>query len=616
MFQGNAISDRTMLRLARLTLLLLFATATWAQQPATQTLKPAGPTLGTITGRVVSPGGEPLTGATVYVSTIGAMVPPRSVAVDSSGSFRLEGLDVGVYLVSANVPGFVSETPTLPNDPRRYHHTGDSVTLTLIKGGVITGVVTTGTNAPVVATNVRAFRVRDENGQPLRGLIQFRDRVTDDRGVYRIYGLQPGVYVVSAGGPDRFYGQSSLSAYDNDAPTYAPSSTRDTASEISVHSGEEATVDIEYRGEAGHAISGTLAGVSQSPSTFVNVTLTDVRTRASLMGTPAASFNNYTFAFYGVADGEYELLAQRYSSTGGDASASEPRLVKVQGGDLTGITLTLVPLASIAGRIILESNPPADCVKHRATALPETVITARRLNKETEPAAAKTAKVQPAPRVPLAYVSQNVDSVPDGNGEFTLRSLQAGTYRIEPQPPGAGWYVRSIALGPAPQVTTAAQGSDSKIARDGITLKSGERVSGLSVIVTEGAAMLRGRITIADAEQLPSGLRIHLAPAERERAVDVLRFAEAPVNSDGTFAIGNIAPGHYRAIVRTTANGSSEPTLPIALQDAARADLLREAETAGAAIEFKACQRIVDFELHYVASSPASPVNRPAKVPR
>lgn len=612
MFPGNANSGRMMLRLARLTLLLLFATATWAQQPATQTLKPPAPPSGTITGRVVSPGGEPLQGATVYLSTIGAMAPPRSAVVDSSGGFKLDGLDVGVYLVSANCPGFVSESPT-PNDPRRYHHTGDSVTLTLIKGGVITGTVTTATNAPAVAANVRAYRVRDENGQPLRGIIQFRDRITDDRGVYRIYGLQPGIYVVSAGGPDRYYGQAGLSAYDNDAPTYAPSSTRDTASEISVHSGEEIAVDIEYRGEAGHAISGTLAGVPQSQSSFSvggQITLTDVRTRATMMYTSAGSFNNYNFAFYGVADGEYELLAQRYSPTSRDASASEPRRIKVQGGDLTGITLTLMPLASITGRVLLESTPPADCVKRRATALPETVIGARRLNQQAKPAAGKAAKAQPAPQVPLAYVNQNVDNVPDAKGEFTLGSLHGGTYRIEVQPPGAGWYVRSIALGPAPPTITSGQTPDSKIARDGITLKSGERVSGLSVIVTEGAATLRGRITIADGGQLPSGLRIHLVPSERERAADVLRFAEAAVNSDGTFAIGNIAPGRYRALARIAADNDAQPTLSMALQDAGRANLLREAESSAPAIELKTCQRITDYELRYTALSPARSVTR------
>ena len=47
-----------------------------------------------------------------------------------------------------------------------------------------------------------------------------------------------------------------MSATEFDAPTYAPSSTVDTAAEIQVRTGEETTVDIRYRSEPGHSISG------------------------------------------------------------------------------------------------------------------------------------------------------------------------------------------------------------------------------------------------------------------------------------------------------------------------------------------------------------------------
>ena len=187
---------------------------------------------------------------------------------------------------------------------------------------------------------------------------------------------------------------------------------------------------------------------------------------------------------------------------------------------------------------------------------------------------------QPAPQVPLAYVNQIVDSVPDAKGEFTLGSLHGCTYRIEVQPPGAGWYVRSIALGPAPQVTSAAQASDSKIARDGLSIKLGERVSDLIISIAEGAAGFRGRIKVAEGEHLPGRLRVYLVPSERERANDLLRFAEAAVNDDGTFAFGNIAPGRYRALTRIAADNDAQPTLSMALQDADRANLLREAEAS------------------------------------
>ena len=62
--------------------------------------------------------------------------------------------------------------------------------------------------------------------------------MTDDRGIYRAYGLQPGVYIVSIDSGDGL--QPSARHY--------PSATRDTATEINVRSGEEVSgVDIPSR---------------------------------------------------------------------------------------------------------------------------------------------------------------------------------------------------------------------------------------------------------------------------------------------------------------------------------------------------------------------------------
>src|SRR4030095_10196519 len=138
----------------------------------------------------------------------------------------------------------------------------------------------------------------------------FRERATDDRGVYRFYGLSPGSYLVWAAKPR--IGLLAPTAYDNDTPTYSPSSTRDTASEVVVRDGEEITADIQYRAEPGHAISGKVVGVLESQTQFslgASINLIDVRDRSSLVGTSANSNDNFSFAIYGVADGEYELSA-------------------------------------------------------------------------------------------------------------------------------------------------------------------------------------------------------------------------------------------------------------------------------------------------------------------
>src|SRR6266852_908475 len=173
----------------------IFAATIAAQQPAGNSSQTKSPATGAITGRVVSEG-QPVSGATVFVVAIGSTNGQRT-GTDNDGTFKAEGLDAGAYHVSANSPGYVSEgSSTIPNNPATYFRPGDSVTLTLIKGGVISGTVTNGAGEPVVNATVRVWRIRDSEGKPIQSGVQTRDRVTDDRGYYRLYGLQAGSYVV------------------------------------------------------------------------------------------------------------------------------------------------------------------------------------------------------------------------------------------------------------------------------------------------------------------------------------------------------------------------------------------------------------------------------------
>lgn len=580
---------------------LLSVVAARAQEAAPEKV-PSASLSNTLTGHVVGQGGETINGATIFASQVGVIAQSRTTAVDSSGNFKLDGLDAGVYFVSASLPGFVSP-PTSPDEPRHYYRPGDSVALTLIKGGVITGTVTTATNGPVVAAAVHAFRIKDVNGQAEPVPVQPRERQTDDRGIYRFYGLPPGTYVVSVGGPSRSYAGIFSGTYDSDVPTYAPSSTRDTAMEVLVHSGEEMTADIQYRGEPGQTISGTLAGLVQSTSQGLGIatgtiTLTDVRSRSVVMSVSASSVTNNSFGFSGVPDGEYELLGQEFLQSR-DVLASEPIRVKVQGADITGINLTVSPLASVGGRVVLESNPPADCVKHRAYALPETVINVRRSKSETNSSTGKSAQGPPILEIPLGYSNQSADSVPDAKGDFLLRNLRRGNYRIDSQLPGTGWYLRSISIG---NPNTTVKASDPNIPRDGINLKPGEKVSGLNVILTEGAARLRGHLSGAEGQRMPAGLRVYLVPAERENAENVLRFFETAAEADAGFAIDNIVPGRYWII--TSASLSDPAKVKSVRQDSAlRARLVREAEALKKEISFKPCEQTKDYELPWATQS-------------
>src|ERR1041384_7603738 len=158
--------------------------------------------------------------------------PPRSTLFPYTTLFRSAHRQGDVPLFSD------------PDEAERIYHAGDSVTLVLTKGGVITGTVTDQAGEPIVGVNVHAQVVHIANALPFPyNLINPSDS-TDDRGVYRIYGLPEATYVVWAGGSNQSF-TSNVDPFADDVPTYAPASTRDTAQEIVVRAGAEINgVDI------------------------------------------------------------------------------------------------------------------------------------------------------------------------------------------------------------------------------------------------------------------------------------------------------------------------------------------------------------------------------------
>jgi hypothetical protein len=567
----------------------------WAQQ-STPNTKPFEKPNGTITGRVINSAGDPMTGAVVYVRSVGNSTRSQKTPVDANGDFKMDGLEAGLYSVSASAPGYVSAPQPSSNDSPTYYHIGDSVTLRMIKGGVITGTVT-GPRGPLVAVGIFPIRVRDEEGKALLYPVLFRERSTDDRGIYRMYGLPPGAYVVAAAKPRT--GLVAPGAYDNDAPTYFPSSTRDTASEIMVREGEEITADIQYRSEPGHAVSGKVVGATESPAQFApwpsaSISIKDLSNRTAMIGVSASSNDNFSFALYGVPDGEYELSAMQFLQSR-DELRSQPHRVTVRGADVTGLILTLAPLGSIEGRLVFENDPKASCGKRPATAAQETIVFARRY--EPEEKSDPNAKPATLPEGSLRATNYLNYAVGDARGSLALKNFPPGSYRIDPQPPASGWYVRSISIG-APR-TAAAKAANLAVARDGITLKSGERVSGLTVTIAEGAASLRGRVTVVEGQGLPSNLRVYLVPAEKDGAENVLRFFEVRAENDGTFVIGNLAPGRYWIIAQPAEETDAYAAKSIRRDNSFRAKVLHDADALKKEIAFKPCERTVDYDLPY-----------------
>jgi hypothetical protein len=273
----------------------------------------------------------------------------------------------------------------------------------------------------------------------------------------------------------------------------------------------------------------------------------------------------------------------------------------VRGADVTGMILTLAPLASIEGRLVFETDPKAGCGKRRETAAQETVVFGRRY--EPEKKADVATKTAPPADVSLSATNHVSMGVGDAKASFTLKNLFPGSYRIDPRPPASGWYVRSIAIGGTE--TAASRTASLVTARDGIVLKSSERVTGLTVTITEGAASIRGRVSVAAGQTLPSRMRLYLVPAESDSSENLLRFFEGTVADDGTFVMGNLAPGRYWMIAQPAVESDSNSVKSIKSDSAFRSKVLRDAEALKKEIAFKPCERRADYDLPY--APPASP---------
>jgi len=550
---------------------------------------------GVITGRVVADDGEGVANVTVFLNVVGARSGgPRTTATDENGKFHFSDLDQNEYTITvADSGGYVRTPPSEAERQRpRYYRIGDDVTVTMTRGGVITGRVTNANGEPVIAVAVTVVRVRDAEGAPARGGYPSRPRLTNDRGVYRIYGLTPGTYVVAANRRDNNF-RPSATPYDDELPAYHPAATtRADAAEIKVSYGVEITgVDIRYGGGRGHTLSGVVSGgkgIVTRPA--VSVQLFGAKgelSAASAYIRPGD--DNRGFAFYGLPDGEYTVTAR---SSGDDQGlAAAPARIKLSGADVTGIEMKLDPLGSLSGRVVIDGLPTS-CDPKRKISLERFLITLMRDDLQSD-----AANFLQYPRV----FSQRVGE----DGKFTFNSVEPGHYRIAPRSADEHLYVKAItayAATPARRGAARVANPAGGVSQNGFTFRQGEKMTIGAVTFAEGAASLRGKVTPEnEGARLPSRLRLHLVPADPKAAEDVLRYSETIARSEGAFAFNNIAPGKYQLLTRVVPDDEpiDRPPFPAAWDANERANLRKEAVAMNVEVELKPCQRLTDYVVKY-----------------
>ena len=185
---------------------LAFAVPRAQQAPARDaspfTPVPAG-TAG-ISGSVLDSANQPVRRATVEITS--DMRLNRSTIADDSGRFAFTNLPKGRFTITASKSGY----PSMSYGASRPNRTGSglllaegqqatNIVLKVARGAVITGTVFDDHGQPMPGVPVMAYEVRTSLG----GERTFNNAqtvamsfTTDDLGVYRVFGLQPGEYTV------------------------------------------------------------------------------------------------------------------------------------------------------------------------------------------------------------------------------------------------------------------------------------------------------------------------------------------------------------------------------------------------------------------------------------
>src|ERR1700741_713557 len=262
---------------------------------------------------------------------------------------------------------------------------------------------------------------------------------------------------------------------------------------------------------------------------------------------------------------------------------SAAKQITVRGADVTGIELIVQPVSSVTGRVALEETTTTECTDKQRPIFTETLISAQSQGVDSLQRSLRS-----------LWPTANADE----RGNLVLKNLHPGRYYFTTQYFAKDWYLKSILLMPSETASTKT-GKPLDAARTWTTLKPGDRLSGLTITLAQGAASLRGHIALSKGDTLTEKLFVYLVPAEREAVDDPLRFYGAAVTAEGKAALNNLAPGRYLVFAQGATDESVSSLAKLRSPDgtAYRTRLRREAEMVKTEIELKACRKMADLKV-------------------
>jgi hypothetical protein len=541
--------------ISALSILLLVAVSRSSAQTPQRDDRPRAASIG---GQVTI-GGQPAANITVKIVEIDSradmeffgtsratvMSKPGSfkAVTDAGGRYQLGGLAAGSYQVSAASKAYVLANQSSDVEPaRRITLDGDEaredVDLSLARGGVITGRVTTFDGRPMIATRLWLYAVirQGDRTEYKTCTDQYAEMFeTDDRGDYRVYGLPAGRYVVGAGGGD-------IVAVDDPASVYRRTYFRDATSGnkaaiIEVKEGGE-ILDVDIRLGAmkkTYEASGRLIEAETGkPMPQAQVWANGYEkgdeeegaphdTRRSSRSTGAVTDNRGNFRLTGLTPGRYEVA---YSASRRDIEYySDSTAFEIVNDNVEGLEIKARRASTISGVAVIEGAVDPN--------LRTLLFTPDAINIDTVQVAQNSRSIS---RTPVTGIQPN------------------GEFRVSVSQRGSGWKVYFVAnQWKVKGLRVSRVELNGVEAPDGIDVNPGQQIAGARVVFTKASGAIRGQVKLIGA--LPENAEPTVVVTSSPEGIASSRdrdSTEAGVDGKGRFVFDALFPGEYevRAYLR------------------------------------------------------------------
>jgi Carboxypeptidase regulatory-like domain len=513
-----------------------------------------------LSGLVVDGDAHPLRRAAVSIS--GDMRLTVSTMTDDEGRWAFSDLPAGRFTITASKPGY----PAMSYGAKRANRAGSGVlltagqavtgvALTLLRGGVLSGIVLDAAGQPMPDVPIMAWEVRTSLGGertldfPATGGESVR---TDDRGMYRVYGLPPGEYTVGTfwaysglgrgvrvpsdeeiraafeaaqaapGSPAAMPGQpaaETAATYDYSSVFYPNSIDPMEASTVTLAAGEERDgLNIQMQFRPMGRIVATISGPEgMLPRVEFSV---HRRSRVSALNTTSMrlAFNGHVET-ESLAAGDYTVRASAPGDGNGPPLWAQAE-VTVSGGDPVPVALFLAPAMTATGRVVFEgaTPPPSDLTKG------------------------------------VRLILQGVGSDPgqrtgnpsiEADGTFSIPGVAPGSYRLTALVPNPGvqtgpvWTCRSVMF----------QGRD--VTDLPIDIASGTNAPSFEVTFTDQISELSGAIVDRAGKPVTDDFILAVPADQRYWLPQSRRIVSARPDVTGHFRFRGLPPGDYRVAATT-----------------------------------------------------------------